>query len=185
MGDMMKARFLVVFTLLLLAAASALWARDWRTYTPLPEDISIEEPRPDQGLDPKVARLSGIWQGEWRWSVASDHTMGWTGQPTTIVVERISPSGVVAILSFGAYGSYAKGGWERIMGRIEGDRVVFKLRGSQERRMALRLSKENSAFGEWTAGGDSWKAYLERRELKEKQPQPPPEEKKAPGQGEQ
>lgn len=180
----MKARFALVFALLFLAAASVLWARDWRTYTPLPNDISIEEPRPDQqGLDPKITGLSGVWQGEWRWSVAGDHTIGWSGQPTTIVIERISPSGVVAIFSWGQYGSFNKGGWERIMGRIEGgDRIVFKSRGSQETQMALRLSKEKTAVGELTSGGNFFRAILDRREWKEKQPQPSPKEEEAPGQ---
>ncbi len=46
--------FLIGFTGLVGAA-------DWRTVTPLPDELKIEPPGP--GVAPSVARLSGAWQG--------------------------------------------------------------------------------------------------------------------------
>jgi hypothetical protein len=50
----------VCFILLLGLAGSAV-AVDWRTLTPLPDELKIEPPGP--GVSPSIAKLSGAWQG--------------------------------------------------------------------------------------------------------------------------
>ncbi len=157
--------FQAVSFALFIAAASLVWAGDWRTYTPLPGDMSIEEPWGDEGLNPKIARLSGVWQGEWRLSgPRALVTDSLAGVRTTIVVERISGSTVVAIYSVGAYDTHAKGGWSRVLGRIEGqDRVVFRMGAGQQTKMTLRLLKDDVTFGELEFGSYYMRAHLERR----------------------
>jgi hypothetical protein len=162
----MKAKScLAVALTLLVAAASVVRAGDWRTYTPLPADISIEEPRAEEGLNPKIARLSGVWQGEWPlYGVLRPPTGSGVGRRTTIVIERISGPTVLAIYSVESYGSYSKGGWARILGRVEGkDRIVFRIQGQQETKITLRLVKENVAFAELEVGSYYLKADLERK----------------------
>lgn len=157
-------RFVTVSVTLLIATAPVVWAGDWRTYTPLPGDISIEEPRAEEGLNPKIARLSGVWQGELRVYGLGVLTDSMAGRRTTIVVEKISGSTVAAIISVEAYNTYAKGGWGRILGRVEGkDRVVFRMEGERETRITLRLLKDDIALAEWDSGSCCLKAHLERR----------------------
>ncbi|MGA2106343.1 MAG: hypothetical protein ABSH25_01735 [Syntrophorhabdales bacterium] len=173
-GAMKVNRFVAVSLTLLIATAPVVWAGDWRTYTPLPGDISIEEPRAEEGLNPKIARLSGVWQGELRFYGLGSLTDSMAGRRTTIVVERISGSTVAAILSVEAYNTYAKGGWERVLGRVEGkDRVVFRMERERETKITLRLLKDNIALAEWESGTYYLKARLERRgQSEERAPAP-------------
>jgi len=71
---------------------------------------------------------------------------------------------VSAVYSVAPYNSYAKGGWQRVLGRVEGrDRVVFRMEWEQETKMTLRLVKANIALAELESGAHYLKAHLERR----------------------
>ena len=175
----MKVKSCLAVTLMLLVApVFVVRAGDWRTYTPLPADISVEQPRAEEGLDPKIAGLAGVWQGEWR----PYGGLGWVtdstaGRRTTIVIERISGPTVVAIYSVESYGSYSKGGWARLLGRVEGkDRVVIRMQGQQETKITLRLVKENVALAELEVGSYYLKAHLERKGQGEERAPAPVEE---------
>ena len=173
----MKLKLVAALSLaVLIAAAPSVRAGDWRTYTPLPADISVEEPRAEQGLDPKIAGLSGVWQGEWRsygFGPLGDAVMV-AGRRVTIVIERILGSTVAAIYSVESYGSYSKGGWARFLGRVEGkDRIVIRIQGDQETKITLRLVKENVALAELEKGSYYLKAHMERKgQGEEKAPVP-------------
>jgi hypothetical protein len=54
--------FIQACLILLLGLSGSVGAGDWRTLTPLPDDLKIEPPGP--GVSPSVARMSGVWQGE-------------------------------------------------------------------------------------------------------------------------
>ena len=54
--------FIQACLILALGLANSAEAADWRTLTPLPDDMKIEPPGP--GISPSIARLSGAWQGE-------------------------------------------------------------------------------------------------------------------------
>ncbi len=48
--------------ILLLGSVGNAGTADWRTLTPLPDDLKIEAPGPE--VAPPVAKLSGIWHGD-------------------------------------------------------------------------------------------------------------------------
>jgi hypothetical protein len=54
--------FIHACLILLLCLVGSAKTADWRTVTPLPDDLKIEPPGPD--VPPSVARMSGAWQGE-------------------------------------------------------------------------------------------------------------------------
>ncbi len=54
--------FIQACMILLLGLAGSAETADWRTATPLPDDLKIEPPGP--GVTASVARMSGSWQGE-------------------------------------------------------------------------------------------------------------------------
>jgi len=118
--------FIQACLILLLGLAVSAETADWRTVTPLPDDLKIEPPGP--GVPPSVARLSGVWQGELACCLP--------GQPTTLVVEKLTLEGVTTLYSWGEYGEYkfravcghkgAVPGWQRGTGTIQGDSIVLK-----------------------------------------------------------
>jgi len=61
----MKNTILSVFAhacfICLMGVAATAGTVDWRTVTPLPDEIKIEPPGP--GVSPSIAKLSGAWQG--------------------------------------------------------------------------------------------------------------------------
>ncbi len=54
--------FIQACLILLLGLAGSAKTANWRTVTPLPNDLKIEPPGP--GISPSIARMSGAWQGE-------------------------------------------------------------------------------------------------------------------------
>ena len=53
--------FIQACLILLLGLVGSAGTADWRTLTPLPDELKIEPPGP--GVPPSIARLSGVWQG--------------------------------------------------------------------------------------------------------------------------
>lgn len=88
---------------------------DWRAITPLPDDVVVEPVPVDSSYSPKIAKLSGVWHGEWRWSQSFSAGMeAVTGVPVTLVVEKFLGPNVQAVYSLGAYDQY-KAGWMRVL----------------------------------------------------------------------
>ncbi len=161
----MKTAFTIVSVLAVVFAVSQVrGSDDWRAITPLPDDVALERIPADSSYSPKIARLSGVWHGQWKWNMnLSAGTEALAGVPVTLVIEKFFGRNVQAVYSLGAY-EHAKAGWARILGVIEGNRIVFTV-GPNKAKITLRLTKENSALGEWEGGGLYFKAYFDRKTL--------------------
>jgi hypothetical protein len=107
--------FIRACVILALGLAGSAGAVDWRTLTPLPDDLKIEPPGP--GISPSIARLSGAWQGEMAICVPY--------RSITVVVEKLGPQGVTAVYSWGEYGNDVPG-WRRVTGTVQGETTVLK-----------------------------------------------------------
>lgn len=76
-------------------AATAAERVDCRAWTPLPEDLRVDEP--GAGVAAQLHGFSGVWNGTWK-----DSRGQWNGC-TTLVVEQIEAEGFVQLVySFGA-----------------------------------------------------------------------------------
>jgi tetratricopeptide (TPR) repeat protein len=161
----MRIALSLVALLIVTVVADRLYcSADWRTITPLPDDVVVEPIPSDSSYSPKIAKLSGVWYGEWRWSQSFSAGMeALAGVPVTFVIERFLGPSVQAVYSLGAY-ERSKAGWMRVLGVIEGDRIVFTI-GPNKVKVTLRLRKENSAIGEWDGSGLSFKASLDRKTI--------------------
>ena len=110
---------LVVFGMLGCATTSAL--------TPLPEILNIINPDPSIG---GIAKCSGIWKGRW------DNTYF---QATTVVLEKIDHSGVIAIYAWESYRG-SPGGWIRVSGKIINGSTIVLEWGEKEGRRIVTLT---------------------------------------------
>jgi hypothetical protein len=153
--------FAAACLILALGLAGSAGAADWRTLTPLPDDLKIEPPGP--GVSPSVARLSGVWQGEL--APACPY------RPTTVVVEKLGLDGVTAVYSWGETADYSWGyervvpGWRRVTGTIQGDRIVLKLgEPPHDSTMYLDTRDGKRAFAESVEKKDTWRGWLWKKE---------------------
>lgn len=148
--------------LLFCMMVSSLAAQDWKNYTPLPDQINIEPP--DASIPPKVAQLSGVWQGQLQ-------SLGGKGAilstSCTIVIEKIRPDGVSAIFSWGTWGGGGRmpPGWARAKGVVEGETIILTLGKDQEMaKFSLKMKDEKTAFGEYTKGALQSRGFFEKKQ---------------------
>ena len=129
-------------------------AVDWRTLTPLPDDLKIEPPGP--GISPSIARLSGAWQGGLAICIPY--------RSTTVVVEKLSLEGVTAVYSWGESKAVAPG-WLRVIGSVQGDRIVLKFgQPPHDSTMYLDTCDGKRAFAESVGKDGTWRGWLYKKE---------------------
>ncbi|MBU3901136.1 hypothetical protein KKF25_00630 [Patescibacteria group bacterium] len=95
--------------------------------TPLPKTLNIINLDPSIG---EIAKCSGIWGGRW------DNT---SLQATTVVLEKIDPTEIIAIYSWGSTPSYI-GGWTRVSGKIKNSSTIVLEWGEKEQRRTVTLT---------------------------------------------
>ncbi|MBU2081909.1 hypothetical protein KKH14_00540 [Patescibacteria group bacterium] len=122
-------RFLVLIKLLLivLVAFGMLGCATTGALTPLPKALNITNPDPSIG---EIAKCSGIWRGRW------DNTYF---QATTIVLEKIGRTEVIAVYAWEAYRD-SPGGWIRVSGKIINSSTIVLEWGEKERRRIVTLT---------------------------------------------
>lgn len=95
--------------------------------TPLPKTLNITNPDPSVG---EIAKCSGIWRGRW------DNAYS---QATTVVLEKIDYTGVVAIYAWESYQG-SPGGWIKVSGRIINNSTIVLEWGEKEGRRIVTLT---------------------------------------------
>jgi hypothetical protein len=122
----------------------------WREWTPLPGEVNIITPGPD--VPSKLAKLSGIWQGNWtdmgQWG--DPRFAGTVGRAVTIVVEQITASQANMIYSWGSWRNDTPG-WFRADATVKEDKIVMvSPRGATT---TLTTSDGKTAYAEWDSPG--------------------------------
>ncbi len=146
--------FIRACLILALGLAGSAWAADWRTLTPLPDDLKMEPPGP--GISPSIARLSGAWQG--------DLAICLPYRSTTVIVEKLGLEGVMAVYSWGEYKG-AVPGWRRVTGTIQGDRIVLKFgQPPHDSTMYLDTRDGKRAFAEFVEKDGTRRGWLYKKE---------------------
>lgn len=120
--------------------------QNWKASTPFPSEIRIEPPAP--GLPPKVAALSGIWEG--LWDLGDKRYL-----PTTIAIERLAPAELSAIYAWGTAPwnppPEMAPSWRRVPGRVQGDTAVLRWgTPPKDFTVTLTLREDGRAFAEYT-----------------------------------
>ncbi len=124
----MKAKFFTVFAVLAAFIVLALsGCATIGAITPLPEIVNITNPDPSVG---EIAKCSGIWRGRW------DNAYS---QATTVVLEKIDYTGVVAIYAWESYQG-SPGGWIKVSGRIINNSTIVLEWGEKEERRVVTLT---------------------------------------------
>ena len=116
----------VSFLLITTMAFGMLGCATTGALTPLPKTFNIISPDPSVG---EIAKCSGIWKGRW------DNTYF---QATTVVLEKIDHTEVIAIYAWEAYRD-SPGGWIRVSGRIINSSTIVLEWGKKERRRIVTL----------------------------------------------
>lgn len=136
-----------VFVSVLCLTGVAAFAADPKAFTPLPNVIKIDSP--DPAVPERMAKLSGIWHGQWQW----DGQRQWT----TIVVERITPNEAFCIYSWGPSGD--RGGWMRRRGMIAGGKIIMK---TSHDTIELEPKNDTETLARFARGTFSAKATLSK-----------------------
>ena len=87
-----------------------------------------------------------------------------TRQATTVVVEKLSSEGVVAIYSWGPLWG-TKPGWERVRGTIDGKKILLKL-GVPPNTTTIALSTRDgkTAFAEYVGKDRNRIGWLDKKQ---------------------
>lgn len=115
---------------------------------PLPPNLQIRPPA--AGVSPRLAQLSGVWEGSWDYepggTPGGGHTlfpMDVTGWGLKIAIVAINPPRVKAIYSYGG-SSDQPGKWFRVRSAsVSGDNIVLTWGKSGEKR-TVTLSPSSS-----------------------------------------
>lgn len=123
-------RFVVLISFLLIVGMVVFGVLGCATtgiLTPLPKTLNITNPDPSVG---EIAKCSGIWGGRW------DNTYF---QATTVVLEKIDYTGVVAIYAWESYRD-SPGGWMKVFGKIINSSTIMLEWGEKEQRRTVTLT---------------------------------------------